>query len=141
MMTFKRVNIVNCVVSALLFLLLLFYQEPVFILFDIEGNDAAYFICRRAAMLFGGYAVISFFTRDLQSSITRQAVSPGFAFAMAGLALMGTIECIRGFAGGGILVAAAGELFLAVSYCYIWLLDRKSTAGDQIVRASRPGIS
>jgi hypothetical protein len=60
---------------------------------------------------------------------------------MGGLALMGTIEFICGFAGGGIIVAAAGELFLAVSYCYIWLSDRKSTAGDQIERASSPGIS
>jgi hypothetical protein len=141
MMTFKKINMLNFIVCAFLFLLLLFYQAPIFLLFDIKGNETAYFICRRAAMLFGGFAVISFFTRDLQSSIIRQGVSAGFAFAMGGLALMGTIEFIRGFAGGGIIVAAAGELFLAVSYCYIWFSDRKSTAGDQIERASSPGIS
>ncbi len=77
-------------------------------------------------MLFGGYAIISFFLKDLQMSRVRQMISLGFAFSMSGFAFMGTIEYIRGFAGAGIFSAVIGELFLALLYLSTWFSDRKN---------------
>lgn len=140
MITFRKLNMINFTVCSILFLLLLAFPEPIFFLFDVNGNEAAFFICRRTSMLFGGYAIISFFTKDLQHSKIRQTLSLGFAFSMAGFALMGTIEFIRGFAGGGIFFAVASELFLTVSYCYIWLCKRKTGVSDHLERTSYSGM-
>ncbi len=134
MITFKKLNMINFAVCTILFLLLLVFPESIFFLFDVKGNEAAFFICRRAAMLFGGYAIISFFTRDLPASKIRQALSLGFGFSMSGFALMGTVEFIRGFAGGGIFITVAGELFLSVSYCYIWLGEKAAGISDPQAR-------
>jgi hypothetical protein len=139
MISFRKVNSINFIVSVTLFFLLLVFPEPIFYLFDVEGNKSAFFICRRAAMLFGGFAVISFFTKDIQLAETRQAVSLGFAFSMSGFALMGTVEFLRGFAGGGIFFAVIGELFLAVSYGLTWLRERRTTAAGPVERAFHSG--
>ncbi len=125
---FKFLNIITFGLSITLFIFLLIIPEPIFVLFNVEGNEVAYFFCRRAAMLFGGYAVISFFSKDIPPSIARQTISLGIAFSMFGFAILGTFEFIRGFAGGGIFFAVSGEFFLAVSYFIIWLSDRKKIA-------------
>ncbi len=124
-LNFKILNIITFGLSITLFIFLLIIPEPIFLLFNVEGNEVAYFFCRRAAMLFGGYAVISFCSKDMPLSLTRQAISLGIALSMLGFSVLGTFEFIRGFAGGGIFFAISGEFFLAVSYFTIWLSDRK----------------
>ncbi len=96
-------------------------------LFEIDGNESAYFISRRAAMLFLGFAVISYFSRNAQNTDTRQSILLGLALSMFGLAILGAFEFARGFAGVGIFLAVGTELFLAVSYGSIWLSSRKPT--------------
>ena len=103
-------------------------QEFVNGLFDVKGNESAYFISRRTAMFFLGYAVISYYSRNAQPSVNRQSISLGIALSMFGLAVLGLFEFIRGFVGGGIFLAIGAELFLAISYLSIWFSDRKRKA-------------
>jgi hypothetical protein len=126
MVDFRTLNIISSGISIALFFFLLIYPEPIFYLFNVAGSDSAYFISRRAAMLFLGFAVICWLSRNAQPSATRQAISLGIALSMSGLSILGIFEFIRGYAGGGIFLAASTELFLAVSYFSIWLSDKKA---------------
>ncbi len=128
MINFKSLSIITSVLSITLFLFLIIIPEPIFILFDVEGNKSAYFVSRRAAMLFAGYSVISYFLRNIQPSDIRQVISLGFAVSMFGLSVLGIFEFIRGFVGVGIFFAVSVELFLGASYVTIWLSDRKERA-------------
>lgn len=128
MVDFRSLNKITSGISIALFFFLLFFPEPIFYLFNVAGNDSAYFISRRAAMLFLGFGVISWLSRNAQPSATRQAISLGIAMSMFGLTILGILEFLRGYAGGGIFMAASAELFLAVSYFSIWLSDKKGNA-------------
>lgn len=125
MVDFSSLNKITSGLSIALSFFLLVFPEPIFYLFNVAGNDSAYFISRRAAMLFLGFAVISWLSRNAQPSATRQAISLGIAMSMFGLAILGMLEFLRDYAGGGIFMAASAELFLAVSYFSIWLSDKK----------------
>jgi hypothetical protein len=47
---------------------------------------------------------------------------------MLGLTILGILEFLRGYAGGGIFMAVSTELFLAASYFSIWLSGKKGNA-------------
>ena len=85
-------------------------------LFEVEGNASAYFLARRAAMLFLGYAVMAYTVRNAERSHARQAIILGIGTAMLSLFILGGVELVRGFAGFGILLAMVAELLLAVAY-------------------------
>jgi hypothetical protein len=125
MIEYRILSLISSGIAILLFISLLFVPEPIFILFGIGGNESAYFIARRAAMLFLMLAVIAYFSRHAQHTDTRQSILLGLTLSMFGLAMLGTFEFVRGFAGVGIFLAVGAELFLAVSYGSIWLLNRK----------------
>jgi len=125
MIKFRVLSLITSVIAIILFISLLFVPEPIFMLFEIDGNESAYFISRRAAMLFLGFAVISYFSRNAQNTNTRQSILLGLTLSMFGLAILGTFEFVRGFAGIGIFLAIGTEVFLAVSYGSIWLSSRK----------------
>lgn len=128
MVDFRTLNKITSGISTALFLFLLIFPEPIFYLFNVAGNDSAYFISRRAAMLFLGFGAISWLSRNAPPSVARQAISLGIALSMSGLAILGIFEFLRGYAGGGIFLAVSAELFLAVSYFSICLSDKKSSA-------------
>lgn len=128
MLSFKTLGLITCGLSIVLAILLLFFPAVIFMLFGITGNEAAYFISRRAAMLFIGYAVIACLSRNAQPSEGRQAITLGIACSMSGLAILGLFEFVRGFVGSGIFLAVSAELFLAVSYFTLWQSDRKAGA-------------
>ncbi len=128
MLTFKTLNIITFGISTTLGIFLLFIPDPVFLLFGVNGNESAYFIARRASMFFLGYAVISYCSKNVQPSISRQAISLGFAISMLGFSILGGIEFIRGIAGIGVFLPISAELFLSISYFSVWLSDRKKTA-------------
>ena len=125
MFDFRSLNKMSSGLSIALFFFLLVFPEPIFFLFSVAGDDSAYFISRRAAMLFLGFAVISWLSRNAQPSDVRQSISLGFAVTMSGFAVMGLFEFLRGFAGAGILLPFCVELFLAVSYFAIWRKDKE----------------
>ena len=112
-------------VALMLFFCLLLVPEWIFILFEVDGNESAYFISRRAAILFLGYAILSYLIRNAQHSDARQAVTLGICASMLSLALLGIFELFRGFAGIGIILAVLAEVFIAGSYFSIWFSHRQ----------------
>ena len=118
---FKMVSVITAVIGLTLCLVLLLTPEVIFMLFGIDENSSAFFIGRRAAMLFLGISVITWAGRNASHSESRQAVCLGLAISMLSLALLGAIEYLRGFAGLGIALAVTTEAILALLYFKIWL--------------------
>jgi len=120
MIKFKMVSVITAVIALTLCLVLLLTPEVIFMLFNIDENSSAFFIGRRAAMLFLGISVITWVGRNASHSESRQAVCLGLAISMLSLAVLGTIEYLRGFAGFGIYLAVITEAILALLYFKIW---------------------
>jgi uncharacterized membrane protein len=121
MIEFRKLSTITAIITFGLFLVLLFFPEIIFILFQIPDNNSAFFISRRAAMLFLGIAVFSWLGRNALHSELRQAICVGLSISMLALAGLGLFELIRGFSGIGIGLAIATEFFIGVSYFRIWL--------------------
>jgi len=120
-MNFRTLNYITFGLSVVLSICLLFFPELLFFIFGVEGNESAYFISRRAAMFFVGYAAITFFSRNSQPSESRQSIAMGISLSMMGFAVLGLFEFFRGFAGAGIFMPIIAELFLSISYFTVWL--------------------
>ena len=120
-MNFKTLSVITSIVAGTLCASLLIYPEIIFTLFNIEHNSAAFFIGRRAAMLFLGITVMSWAVRNTAHSQTQQAICLGHGFAMLGMSFMGVTEFVRGYVSAGIFIAIVTEAILAYSYFKIWL--------------------
>ena len=72
-------------------------------------------------MLFLGFALIAWLTRNTEPSDARQAICLSFSISLAALALLGLFELLKGSAGLGIVIAVATELVLAFLYFKLWL--------------------
>nr|WP_298137676.1 hypothetical protein [uncultured Pseudomonas sp.] len=129
MPSFRLVSTLTAVIASLLFIVLLFVPEIAFSLFAIEENQSAFFIARRAAMLFLGIAVVAWVGRDAPHSASRQALCIGLTVAMLALVVLGTAELIRGFAGVGILLAVFTEALLGGLYLRLYLSNRDAQEG------------
>ena len=114
------------VIAFTLFLLLFFVPEIIFALFKIQGDEPAFFISRRAAMLFLGIAVFSWFGRNASHSELRQAICLGMSISMLALAVLGVFEFIRDFVGVGIFLAIATEIALGIAYFQIWSRNKNA---------------
>ncbi len=124
MITYKNVSIAATGLTFILFIILLFFPNLIFFIFNIEGAEAALLLSRRAAMLFLGLAVISFLGRDSAHSSLRQVVCLGMMAVMFGLALTGIFEFVRGYASFGILLAVVAEISFGAAYAVIWQKNR-----------------
>ncbi len=124
MLTFRNLSLFTALLALTLCTLLLLAPQLVFALFGVEGNAPAYFISRRAAFLFLGYATLAFLSRDAANSVARQAIIAGVGVMMGGLAILGAAEWLRGYAGPGILLAVGGEAVIAAACLYLWLTNR-----------------
>ncbi len=129
MLSFRLVSSLTAFIASLLFIVLLFVPEIAFTLFAVEENQSAFFIARRAAMLFLGIAVVAWVGRDAPHSASRQALCIGLTVAMLALVALGTAELIRGFAGVGILLAIITEALLAGLYLRLYLINRAVAQG------------
>lgn len=121
-MTFKFLALALVALTSVLALLLLLVPASVMTLFAIDSGDAAAFLGRRAGVLFASQGVMWFLARNAPPSAARQALLIGVTIMMGGLACLGIGEFLRGFAGPGILLAAATEAFYAG--CALWLWRR-----------------
>ncbi len=115
-MTFANSCKAVAVLFAVLFVLLLITPEFIFWLFGVPQSETANLIARRAAMLFLGFAVISWSARNTPPTILRRGFSLGIVVSMAGLACTGTYEFLRGFANWPILLAVATECAFALIF-------------------------
>ena len=119
-MSYEVLNKLAFVITAALCLVLLFIPGLIYWLFGIEGGASADLIARRTAMLFAGLSILALITSETESDEVRQVVSLSFAVAMAGLAVLGLVELLRGAAGIGILLAVAVEVFFTFYYVRFW---------------------
>ena len=120
MIKFKMVSIITAVIAFTLCGVLLLTPEVLFMLFNIDENSSAFFIGRRAAMLFLGISVLSWVGRNAEHSSSRQSVCLGLSVSMFALAFLGVAEYLRGYAGIGILLAVMTEVVIASLYFKIW---------------------
>ena len=121
MFKYKIVSTFTALISITLCVVLMLAPEVIFSLFNIQEHDSAFFLGRRAAMLFLGISVFSWVGRNAVNSESRQAICLGLAISMLTLALLGTVEYLRGYAGIGIFLAVVTETILAVLYFKVWL--------------------
>ena len=104
-----------------LFLTLLFAPQIIIWLFGVPQSETAELLARRAAMLFLGFAVISWSARNAPPSPLRSGISLGVVAAMVGLACTGIYEFSRDFASWSILLAVVGECAFALIFVrFIW---------------------
>ena len=123
MLNYKRVSIFNALVSLILFLILMVDPRIIFNIFEIQEHDSAFFILRRAAMLFLGFSIIAFLGRNSSNSKLRQAICLGISISMFALAILGIIEYFQGSVGLGVFIAIVTEIIIGVLYFRIWLLN------------------
>lgn len=126
MSEFKSINIITAVIALILCLILLLFPEFIFYLFGIQEHDSAFFIGRRASMLFLGISVLLWASKNSKNSEPRQAICIGLAVSMIALAILGTAEYLRGFAGMGIFLAVITEFLLGAAYLKIWLYSKNA---------------
>ncbi|MCW8929103.1 MAG: hypothetical protein OQL19_02565 [Gammaproteobacteria bacterium] len=126
MLEFRKLSIITATICSILFLVLLFVPEIIFSLFQIQEHESAFFISRRAAMLFLGIAVFSWFGRNALPSELRQAICIGLSISMFALAILGIYEFSRDFVGMGIGLAVVTELILALAYFRIWIINKNA---------------
>lgn len=124
MINFKTITTITAILCFILFITALLFPELLAMLFQIEGNEAAYFVARRAAILFMGLAVLLWFMRNSNHSSSIRAVCAGMSFLWIGMAVLGTIEFLRGYAGIGIIPPVIMELSIGISYSKLWLNNR-----------------
>lgn len=121
MIEFKMVSIITAVIALTLCGVLILTPEVLFMLFNIDENSSAFFMGRRAAMLFLGISVLSWVGRNAKHSESRQAICLSLCVAMFALTLLGVAEYLRGYSGIGILLAVMTEAVVALLYFKIWL--------------------
>ncbi|WP_435205878.1 hypothetical protein [Tateyamaria sp. 1078] len=78
------------------------------------AGDAA-FMGQRLAAAFAGFAVMLFLVRDAPPSPARRALASGVATALLLVAGVGVLGMAQGVVGGGILLAIAVELVIAMA--------------------------
>ncbi|MCF6233039.1 MAG: hypothetical protein L3J36_08075 [Rhodobacteraceae bacterium] len=102
---------------------LVFLPEMVYWLFGLPQNELGDFLAKRAAMLFLGFSVLCFLSRNTQSTDVRRIVSAAVWVSMGGMALIGAYEFLRGYAGIGIWMAIMIETVTSVLFFRIWLMS------------------
>lgn len=124
MFEFKNISITTSMITMLLCLVLMLAPELIAFIFAIDASESAFFIGRRAAMLFLGLSVMSWMGRNAVHSESRQATCLGLTIAMFGLAILGVTEFMRGYTGPGIFLAVATEIVIASLFLKVWLTNR-----------------
>jgi len=130
MKMFNLYKVITCFTAILccyLFFLLSLSPQSFLLDLGIEGNDAAYFISRRAGMLMLGISVLLFFARNAVHSQARQAITLSISITMFGLIIAGSYEFLRGYVNSAIFGPIIIESILALSFFYIWLSNNKKS--------------
>ncbi len=124
-MTFRLLNQAATLLCLILSATLIFLPELIYFIFSLTGDAVGDFLAKRAGMLFLGLATLLYFSRNAEASSARSAISLGLAVAMGGLALLGSYEYFRGYAGVGIWLAIITEAGFAIGYTLVLRSDRQ----------------
>lgn len=122
-MTFYNLTFAAAVLCAVLSAVLIFFPEIIYWVFTVPDTPTGDFLAIRAGMVFLGVSVILWGCRNEGASTLRSTISIGVIVMMAGLAVAGVYEFLRGFAGLGIWVAILIELGFAYGYLSILRKD------------------
>jgi hypothetical protein len=122
---FKLMSVLTSALYFYLFVLLLLFPESLCKDFGITGNESFNFLARRASTLMLGFSVLLFLVRNTPPSVVRQAIVFSISLNMAGFALLGSFELIRGFVNTSILSAIVIEVFIAAIYFSFWVSDKR----------------
>jgi len=117
---FKAASVLTSALYFYLFISLLLFPDSFFNDLGIEGNESLYFLGRRASMLMLGFAALLFLARNTLPSVSRQVIAFSVSLNMAGFALMGTFELVRGFLDKSIFQVIAIELTDAVYFSFFF---------------------
>ncbi|ESP92547.1 MULTISPECIES: hypothetical protein [Pseudoalteromonas] len=123
-MQFKTLSVVTATIAGFLFVALLLFPEFMYSLFQIPQTESASFMARRAAILFLTLGILSWLMRNAEHSESRQMVCLSFIIMMFGLAILGTFEYVREYAGVGIGLAIVTELALGFAYLKVYFNTR-----------------
>ena len=124
MLLYRLLSLATAFIATGLFVCLLVSPNLIFWLFNIEDTTSAAIMSRRAAMLFLGFALITWLGRNADHSDARQAIAAGIAATMLGLVIVGLTEFVRGAVGPGIFFAIVAEVIIGVLYLRVWMLNR-----------------
>jgi len=122
---FKIVSVLTSALYFYLFVSLLLFPESVCKDFGVVGSETVYFLARRTSTLMLGFSVLLFLVRNAPPSAVRQAIAFSISLNMAGFALLGSFELLRGFVGTAILSAIVIEVLVAVIYFFFGLSDKQ----------------
>jgi hypothetical protein len=119
-MTFEMLCKLAGTITAALCFTLLFAPGLIHWLFQIDSTSGADVMSRRAAMLFAGLSTLAFLTSEATTSELRRTTCAVVCITMAGLAVLGLFEWIRGAVGAGIILAITVELFFVYWFHRFW---------------------
>lgn len=115
-MSFKLLSILAAALLFTLFAALMFAPGLIYAIFELEPASSTDVISRRAAMLFVGLGLIAWLGRRAEAGQERRAIALGFSICMAGLAILGVFEFIRGGVGPGVWLAISVEALFALGF-------------------------
>lgn len=125
-MTFHKISALCGGLFLLLSALLMFFPEIIYWLFGLDQNDLGDFMGKRAAMLFIGFSALCWLSRRTQDIAVQRVVSAAICISMAGMALIGIYEFLRGFAGIGIWFAIITEIAISALSFRTWRIAKHS---------------
>lgn len=117
---FETVGRIIAATFAALGVTLLVWPAVIHWLFQIPSDAATDVMSRRAAMLFAGLATLMWQARLAEDSALRRSVCLSVSVALAGLAIVGLAELLRGAVGAGIFLAIAVELAFVAALLPFW---------------------
>lgn len=135
-MSFKTTAVFLAVVTFILGVGYLLAGSLLVARWGIEPTEGVLLLGRRIGAVYLGLSVIYFLTRSLAPSPARSALSSGATVTCSLLAILGIYEFSAGDAAPPILVSAAVEAFLAISFSRILLLDHRTVTRNATSKAA-----
>lgn len=108
------------VIAIILFVILLVVPGVYTAGYGVEADDGGMFMGRRAAPMFLGLGVLAWMLRNHVDIHVQRSVSLVMIVTFAGVAVTGIWAFADGVANSVILLAALGEIFIAVVYAIVW---------------------
>jgi hypothetical protein len=122
---FKVVSGLAALLFLALFVNLFFFPGSLCEGFGIEASPSLFIIARRASALMLGFAVLLLATITAPPSPTRRAVSLAAGVTMAGFALTGSYEILRGALRSSVWGAVGVETAFAIAFVTLWVMERR----------------
>lgn len=115
-MSYRHLTTTASILFGTLCVILIFFPQIVYWLFQIQGNDLGDFLAKRAGVLFLGLTILCFYSRNSHTFEVQSLVALTVSFAMGGMAMMGIFEFFQGVVGAGIFVAIVIETGIALLF-------------------------